>query len=324
MIKFITLIILVYGTAVYAVETNIKCQADEIVISTQKGSESILGAYICSKMMPTPLVIIKNEDYDEKFDENDSISFYLGKSFPYFKNILVKEFHNFKDDMKEHFDESKEKDAYFKIDIEQVNKNLVIKNILQSAQEALKQHVSRFPEFYSTNLALKENIQTEADDYDYSTRQRYYDPKTSRFLSEDPKGVRPTDPNPYAYVKNNPILYVDPQGADRELVMTSPIHMAIRVYDPQMPGNDVLIDLNPNSGTTKQIMMGSTVNGRIDIDNTHGKNAFSVPMTSSQTSRQQDSQYLQNMLNRQQNPPAYNVYGTNGGQNCIGFGTGNL
>jgi RHS repeat-associated protein len=45
---------------------------------------------------------------------------------------------------------------------------------------------------------------------------RYQNPNIGRFMSVDPAGADPTDPqswNRYAYVQNNPLKYVDPDGA---------------------------------------------------------------------------------------------------------------
>src|SRR5207249_4744255 len=42
----------------------------------------------------------------------------------------------------------------------------------------------------------------------YYLRARYYDPSTERFLSQDPI----PSGNPYAYVGNNPVRFVDPTG----------------------------------------------------------------------------------------------------------------
>jgi RHS repeat-associated protein len=47
-------------------------------------------------------------------------------------------------------------------------------------------------------------------------RARYYDPKIGRFLSEDPIPIgqrKLEELNPYAYVANNPVNFIDPSGA---------------------------------------------------------------------------------------------------------------
>ncbi len=46
----------------------------------------------------------------------------------------------------------------------------------------------------------------------YYMRARYFDSETGRFISEDPIGFAGGDFNLYAYVKNNPVMYVDPSG----------------------------------------------------------------------------------------------------------------
>ena len=40
---------------------------------------------------------------------------------------------------------------------------------------------------------------------------RYYDPRRGAYLTPDPLGV-PDGPNPYAYVRGNPLKYIDPSG----------------------------------------------------------------------------------------------------------------
>ncbi|PKN35756.1 MAG: hypothetical protein CVU61_02735 [Deltaproteobacteria bacterium HGW-Deltaproteobacteria-19] len=46
----------------------------------------------------------------------------------------------------------------------------------------------------------------------YYMRARYYDPQAGRFVSEDPSGFEGGDINLYAYVANNPMNGVDPDG----------------------------------------------------------------------------------------------------------------
>jgi RHS repeat-associated protein len=45
----------------------------------------------------------------------------------------------------------------------------------------------------------------------YYNGQRYYDPQRGRYLTPDPLGT-PDGPNGYAYVRGNPLRYVDPDG----------------------------------------------------------------------------------------------------------------
>ena len=51
----------------------------------------------------------------------------------------------------------------------------------------------------------------EEDDRLYYFGSRYYDPRTARFLSVDPLA---TAGSPYSYAKNNPALFIDPDGKD--------------------------------------------------------------------------------------------------------------
>jgi len=46
----------------------------------------------------------------------------------------------------------------------------------------------------------------------YYMRARYYDPQVGRFISEDPIGFEGGDVNLYAYVGNNPVNLIDPNG----------------------------------------------------------------------------------------------------------------
>ncbi|HEV3257252.1 MAG TPA: RHS repeat-associated core domain-containing protein, partial [Gemmataceae bacterium] len=48
----------------------------------------------------------------------------------------------------------------------------------------------------------------------YFVRARYYDALTARFISEDPSGYRPGEPNLYRYCANNPVNQTDPSGLE--------------------------------------------------------------------------------------------------------------
>ena len=56
----------------------------------------------------------------------------------------------------------------------------------------------------------------------YSYRGRYYSPTLRRFISEDPIGFAGGDPNLYAYVNNNPLIFNDPSGLDATIWKPGP------------------------------------------------------------------------------------------------------
>ena len=59
-------------------------------------------------------------------------------------------------------------------------------------------------------------IMSEGDDL-YYIRARYYDARTGRFISRDPiSSIQPVEINPYQYAGNNPLLFVDLDGLQRE------------------------------------------------------------------------------------------------------------
>ncbi len=55
-------------------------------------------------------------------------------------------------------------------------------------------------------------LQEELGQYDYGAR--YYDAQTGRWTTIDPHADRYVTISPYAYVNNNPLLFVDPTGKD--------------------------------------------------------------------------------------------------------------
>jgi RHS repeat-associated protein len=70
---------------------------------------------------------------------------------------------------------------------------------------------------FQSNPAVKSRYLFAGREFDsetglYFNRARYYDPRTGRFLSEDPLGLIGDDVNLYRYVRNRPLLAVDPSG----------------------------------------------------------------------------------------------------------------
>lgn len=72
----------------------------------------------------------------------------------------------------------------------------------------------------NTHKYTGKEFDTETGLYYYGAR--YYDPAIGRFISVDPAGGKPDNPqtwNRYVYTLNNPYKYVDPDG--REAYLTS-------------------------------------------------------------------------------------------------------
>lgn len=78
-------------------------------------------------------------------------------------------------------------------------------------------------------------------------RIKCYDPVSARFIQKDPTGLNGGDTNFYRYVFNNPVNFIDPKGTDRvEVLLKGGTHVRLLVFDPEMPGNNVLIDFGPD------------------------------------------------------------------------------
>lgn len=64
------------------------------------------------------------------------------------------------------------------------------------------------------NFALNLRLPGQYEDAEtglHYNRHRYYDPRRGAYLTPDPLGA-PDGPNPYAYVRGNPLRYIDPSG----------------------------------------------------------------------------------------------------------------
>lgn len=72
----------------------------------------------------------------------------------------------------------------------------------------------------------------------YYMKARYYDPNVGRFISEDPIGFAGGDVNVSAYVQNNPIMLIDPNGKDAVSATLGGISAAaglVALYPPAAP-----------------------------------------------------------------------------------------
>ncbi len=98
----------------------------------------------------------------------------------------------------------------------------------------------------------------------YYMRARYYDASIGRFISEDPIGFDGDGPNLYAYVLNNPINFVDPDG--QEIVYSGNILQKIttwwnvlRLRVHSKTASKLIRDLK-NDSQTVNIKIGSSDN----------------------------------------------------------------
>jgi RHS repeat-associated protein len=96
----------------------------------------------------------------------------------------------------------------------------------------------------------------------YFYRARYYDPKLGRFLNPDPIGFAGGDTNLYAYVKNNPINYSDPEG------LAVPFFFAAATYEVLKWGGAALIAMMTGKAiyeTAKVINKAETASKQCDL-----------------------------------------------------------
>lgn len=84
----------------------------------------------------------------------------------------------------------------------------------------------------SNNSPYKFNgkeLDEETGNYYYGTR--YYDPKTSIWLSVDPKAESFPGWSPYSYTFNNPVTYVDPNG-EYPIIITTRSYAPFKYFAP--------------------------------------------------------------------------------------------
>ena len=94
---------------------------------------------------------------------------------------------------------------------------------------------------------------------------RYYKPEWIIFVMGDPEIQNPYNPqylNHYAYAKNNPYLYLDPNGKnarvylDKDAVYGIGGHIAVGVDDSNNPGQEIIFE-NTGIGTNIQVKVGA-------------------------------------------------------------------
>lgn len=206
-----SLTVILYSAAAFAVKTNVRCFGDENIVAKDKTDNRLVGIYLCSKALKVPAVILKDENYDEKIDQEDSASFYVSKKVDLFEKYLTSRIECFPD-MKERFfkKNSKETDVYYKVDIRDLIEEGSTADI-ESIRRAIQSARSADGVASEMHKATEQSSGEVVDD-ESLYRQRMYDPQTARFLIEDPKGFAGGHPNLYQYGYNNPLRFTDPMG----------------------------------------------------------------------------------------------------------------
>ena len=93
-----------------------------------------------------------------------------------------------------------------------------------------------------SNAAAVDRFQFQAREADSGNllmyyRARFYDPQTGRFVANDPLGLRAGDTNLYRFVRNNPVIFLDPLGttiiAQDPAVRTTSLKTALAQVETQ-------------------------------------------------------------------------------------------
>jgi RHS repeat-associated protein len=158
---------------------------------------------------------------------------------------------------------------------------------------------------------------------------RYYGSSLGRFVQGDRKAAsaRPGDPqtwNRYAYVTNRPLIFIDPDGLDKYLVIyveqpnpgtrdrqagafgTNLGHSFIGLRDTDKHTN-VRVGFYPKDGTSLDVARGKTVSGTIKNNDQHSYNIEKdIKVTDKQYQNVVDS-----VKKDAANPPNFNLYNEN-------------
>jgi RHS repeat-associated protein len=163
----------------------------------------------------------------------------------------------------------------------------------------------------------------------YDNRARKYDQSVGRFITIDPIFPK-SGLNGYEAFRNNPLIYVDPDGFDAIVYITPPplLHAVIGVTDPKSPTGTTYFDYGPRPGTGLGI--GSPVPGQVNTWTDYPTPLIPIkhyPLTSTQ------DQKLIDRANTIKNLPS-DLYpytplpgvtdlpflpGSHPGKNCFGF-----
>lgn len=135
---------------------------------------------------------------------------------------------------------------------------------------------SRASQTFVLNLRLPGQYEDEETGLYYND-YRYYDPRTGRYLTSDPLGLR-AGINTYSYVKNNPLKYVDPTGLvlfafdgtwnDRDTVLTN-VALFSDLYNQEVEGPAYYVE-GVGTGTISDPLIGGALGvGMRNQINTH-------------------------------------------------------
>ncbi len=161
---------------------------------------------------------------------------------------------------------------------------------------------------------------------------RDYNPQIGRWMSKDPIGFSGGDTNLYRYVGNDPVNFVDMNGTDRTEVLTKAgTHVGVLIYDPQMPGNNVLIDQGPREFSLG-MFLNQEVPSVVDLNYSVPRNiGLRIPSTTIKQSRESDYRDIQRAMKLQKDAKSgaakyqlldFNFNFNDSSYNCRGFVNG--